>query len=50
MPCKPKQDPIVSSHEAWSKIPSPGEQIGTLSIPSIDLAYPVVQGTHDNEL
>ena len=50
MSYKPKENPIEFSHEAWSTMPSPGEQIGTLSIPSIDLAYPVLQGTHDNEL
>lgn len=36
--------------DAWPKLPEPGSSLGDLSIASLDLSYPVVQGTHENEL
>ncbi|WP_066309662.1 class D sortase [Bacillus sp. FJAT-29814] len=49
-PYKPTQVKKVFDTEAWPTMPSPGEMLGRLSISSLDLSYPVVQGTHDNEL
>ncbi|MCM3763914.1 class D sortase [Neobacillus niacini] len=49
-PYKPTQVKKVFETEAWPTMPSPGERLGRLSINSLDLSYPVVQGTHDNEL
>lgn len=36
--------------QAWQELPAPGESLGELNFPSLDLAVPVVQGTHDEEL
>ncbi|MGA5690603.1 class D sortase [Cytobacillus pseudoceanisediminis] len=36
--------------QAWPELPAPGESLGELNFPSLDLAVPVVQGTHDEEL
>lgn len=36
--------------QAWRELPAPGESLGELNFPSLDLAVPVVQGTHDEEL
>src|SRR5690606_6026668 len=51
IPYKPSTEPKEFHTEtAWKTLPSPGEEIGSLTIPSVDLSYPVVQGTHENEL
>lgn len=49
-PYEPDPTAREFDHETWSTLPSPGDNIGELKIPSLELAYPVVQGTHDNEL
>ncbi len=49
-PYKPDQTERKFDTEAWTTLPSPGEKLGDLSIASLGLSYPVVQGTHDNEL
>ncbi|WP_099354841.1 class D sortase [Fredinandcohnia onubensis] len=43
-------DRELEKEVAWSTLPSPGQKIGDLSIPAVELSYPVVQGTHTNEL
>ncbi|WP_163538659.1 class D sortase [Gracilibacillus sp. YIM 98692] len=50
-PYKPSlEKKVFDNEEIWPTLPSPGENIGQLTISSLDLAYPVVQGTHENEL
>lgn len=36
--------------QLWSKLPAPGEKLGDLKIASLDASWPVVQGTHEEEL
>lgn len=50
IPYEPEKNEQVFKTKAWSKLPDPGEQLGHLSITSLDLQYPVVQGTHEKEL
>jgi sortase A len=50
MPYEPKNESRTFDYETWPTLPSPGEQIGELKIPAVDLAYPVVQGTDTPEL
>jgi sortase A len=49
-PYVPEETEREFKTEVWSKLPDPGEGLGELKIESLDLRYPVVQGTHDNEL
>lgn len=49
-PYEPELPNRTFEEEAWIKLPEPGSQLGDLSIASLDLSYPVVQGTHENEL
>ncbi len=49
-PYTPKQADRTFNTKAWSTLPEPGSNIGELSISSLELKYPVVQGTHKNEL
>lgn len=36
--------------QVWPELPAPGESLGNLNFPSINLNVPVVQGTQDKEL
>ncbi len=49
-PYEPEKADKTFEHETWPTLPSPGEGLGELTIPALELSYPVVQGTHDNEL
>ncbi|WP_147535798.1 class D sortase [Bacillus marasmi] len=49
-PYEPDPTAREFEHETWPTLPVPGENLGELKIPSLELAYPVVQGTHDEEL
>lgn len=49
-PYEPTQVKRVFDTETWPTMPAPGERLGRLTISSLDLSYPVVQGTHNNEL
>lgn len=49
-PYKPEHSARKFNTEAWPTLPEPGSKLGELSISSLNLSYPVVQGTHDNEL
>ncbi len=49
-PYEPEIKERTFKTEAWSTLPDPGSQIGKLAISSLELQYPVVQGTHDEEL
>ncbi|WP_089740678.1 class D sortase [Gracilibacillus ureilyticus] len=50
MPYKPENKPKVFKTDYWETIPKPGESLGALNIESLDLSYPVVQGTRESEL
>ncbi len=47
-PEKPNRE--FEQEQLWSKLPAPGEKLGDLKITSLDASWPVVQGTHDEEL
>lgn len=49
-PYKPELAERKFDTKAWPRLPEPGSRLGDLSIASLDLSYPVVQGTHENEL
>lgn len=49
-PYEPEAKERKFETKAWSTLPDPGSYLGDLKISSLDLRYPVVQGTHDNEL
>jgi sortase A len=49
-PYEPELPNRTFEEEAWVKLPEPGSRLGDLSIASLELSYPVVQGTHENEL
>ncbi|KAB8126387.1 class D sortase [Gracilibacillus oryzae] len=50
MPYKPENKQKVFKTDYWDTIPKPGESLGALNIESLDLSYPVVQGTREEEL
>lgn len=50
LPYRPDHEKKTFDSEYWSTIPKPGQDIGTLSVASLDLSYPVVQGTRDDVL
>ena len=50
VPYEPDKEARTFDHETWPTLPSPGDKLGDLTIASVDLSYPVVQGTQKKEL